>query len=420
MPSKFHLISRGLAFFGLTAVIILGGCGSQNPAQAQFEAAFRNETRPYSFNYAAWETATFASMLKQKLSGSGTQSADDVQFVFYYFQTVSELERLRSAGELSAARNQTASQSNIDTQSASLQKILDDGKPQVEKILSEQISLVMAQSGIYNPWINNPLKITFPPVTFQLESSLNILVISPRDKIQRVRETILQPEISLAQSEELETRLEGYDVSALVIPLGGLGATYPSFVIESSNLEYTLKVIVEEWLHQFMLFRPLGFQYVLELSGFNHDPDIATLNETIVGIAAEEIGGLVFQKYYRALYPPAQTEDSGPKPGEFDFNAAMRATRLKVDAYLAAGQVEEAESYMEKQRQILVDHGYAIRKLNQAYFAFYGSYAYGGTSVDPLGDQAKQLRKNSPSLQKYIETASSLTSRKGLQNLSNH
>ncbi len=45
------------------------------------------------------------------------------------------------------------------------------------------------------------------------------------------------------------------------------------------------------------------------------------------------------------------------------------------DELLAAGKIEEAEAYMEARRQVFWDNGYAIRKLNQAYFAFYGAYA---------------------------------------------
>jgi hypothetical protein len=70
---------------------------------------------------------------------------------------------------------------------------------------------------------------------------------------------------------------------------------------------------------------------------------------------------------------------------------------------------------MEEQRQVLVSHGYNLRRLNQAYFAFYGNYAYSGTSIDPLGDQARQLRQNSPSLLAYLMTASGFTSRQDLQ-----
>jgi len=53
----------------------------------------------------------------------------------------------------------------------------------------------------------------------------------------------------------------------------------------------------------------------------------------------------------------------------------MRETRIRVDKLLAQGRIEEAEAYMEERRQEFVAHGYYIRKLNQAYFAFHGAYA---------------------------------------------
>ena len=229
-----------------------------------------------------------------------------------------------------------------------------------------------------------------------------------------MKQTIVKPDITASQSDQLESSLDSRNVSSLVIPLGGFGATYPSFVIESSDLKYTLSTIAEEWTHQYMAFRPLGFRYVLELTGVSNNADIAALNETAVGIAAQEIGGLVYQKYYAAYYPAVDEREIKPKPAQFDFNAAMRETRLHVDALLAAGQVDEAESYMEERRQMIVSHGYNIRKLNQAYFAFYGSYAYDGTSVDPIGDQVRQLRAQSASLRDFFQTASGLTSRQAL------
>ena len=70
---------------------------------------------------------------------------------------------------------------------------------------------------------------------------------------------------------------------------------------------------------------------------------------------------------------------------ELDFGKLMRETRLTVDRLLAEGQIQEAESYMEVQRKLLTENGHPIRKLNQAYFAFYGTYAHGPASVDPIG-----------------------------------
>jgi len=98
----------------------------------------------------------------------------------------------------------------------------------------------------------------------------------------------------------------------------------------------------------------------------------------------------------------------------------MHITRLRVDELLAAGNVEEAEAYMEARRLVFWENGYAIRKLNQAYFAFYGSYAdspTGPAGEDPVGAAVRELRQHSGSLAEFIERMQDLTSFTELQAL---
>ncbi len=81
----------------------------------------------------------------------------------------------------------------------------------------------------------------------------------------------------------------------------------------------------------------------------------------------------------------------------------MQRVRQKVDVLLAQGKIEEAEAYMEAERLKLVEKGYNLRRLNQAYFAFHGSYALSPGSVDPTGPQIRQLRAASPSLKSFLD-----------------
>ena len=69
---------------------------------------------------------------------------------------------------------------------------------------------------------------------------------------------------------------------------------------------------------------------------------------------------------------------------------------------------------MEQKRQYLAKNGYYIRKLNQAYFAFHGTYADKPTSISPIGVEMKELRSRSDSLKDFLETAASMTSREAL------
>jgi len=70
---------------------------------------------------------------------------------------------------------------------------------------------------------------------------------------------------------------------------------------------------------------------------------------------------------------------------------------------LDRGEIDEAESFMENSRQTLVQQGYQLRKLNQAYFAFHGNYteasaSVGGAQGDDVASRLRALRKASPSL----------------------
>jgi len=54
--------------------------------------------------------------------------------------------------------------------------------------------------------------------------------------------------------------------------------------------------------------------------------------------------------------------------------------------------------------------GYNIRKLNQAYFAFRGTYASNPASVSPINEQMQEMRRLSPSLRAFITTISGVSS----------
>jgi hypothetical protein len=98
----------------------------------------------------------------------------------------------------------------------------------------------------------------------------------------------------------------------------------------------------------------------------------------------------------------------------------MHSTRVRVDELLAQGKVGEAEQYMEERRLMFWDHGYVIRKLNQAYFAFYGSYAdvpVGPAGEDPVGAAVRELRAQSETLAEFLNRMAGLTSFDGLQEL---
>jgi hypothetical protein len=72
---------------------------------------------------------------------------------------------------------------------------------------------------------------------------------------------------------------------------------------------------------------------------------------------------------------------------------------------------------METVRRELGDGGYRVRRINQAYFAWYGTYAARPDSVDPLGPQVRELRARAGSLPRFLELIRAATTREDVARL---
>ncbi len=163
-------------------------------------------------------------------------------------------------------------------------------------------------------------------------------------------------------------------------------------VMQTTDLSWLTTTIAHEWTHNYLDQRPLGLLY-------DETPELRTMNETTADISGGEIGAEVMRRYYPELVNDTLIPDLNllsfnpldsiivPSSPPFDFQHEMHTTRVTVDALLAAGKIDEAKSYMEQRRELFVQNGYYIRKLNQAYFAFYGAYADvpgGAAGEDPV------------------------------------
>jgi len=207
-----------------------------------------------------------------------------------------------------------------------------------------------------------------------------------------------------------------------VVPIGGVGV-YPTMVMETTDLRWTLDTIAHEWTHNYLNLRPLGLNY-------GTTPELRTMNETTASIAGGEVGTYVIQKYYPEMLASSQSgslilldqaflpSNRFDDPPPFDFRAEMHETRVTADEMLAQGKIDEAEAYMETRRQLFWENGYLLRKLNQAYFAFHGAYADvpgGAAGEDPVGPAVRALREQSDSLEDFINTIAWMTSFEELQ-----
>ncbi len=394
---------------GIQLLLLVFLSGSVVPPHRTFDYRMGAMVAGHEFSFARWEVGAITRKLDQALTGpAGSLSEGEKKALVLDYvsliQQIGQLEWNIQQAYSAEEKDPSAVALPLRQELANLRQRQAERQGQVEAILEEQITRILVSQDL------ETLSIVWPPVKFQFEQLPIYLVISPRQEI-RVRKGIyLEHGLDLDVREAIEEEIdETFDVSSLTTGVGGLSA-YPAMVMEVASLDYIVKVAAHEWTHGYMFFRPLGWHY-------DASPQMRTINETVASIVGDEIGGLVIARFYPELAPPPVEKDEEqpqPEPAESEFSREMRRIRLTVDEMLAQGDVEGAEEYMEERRRFLVSQGYYIRKLNQAYFAFHGSYATSPTSVDPIGEALQRLRRESVSLREFVNTVAVMSSHEEL------
>ncbi|HSR46977.1 MAG TPA: hypothetical protein VLL77_03215 [Anaerolineales bacterium] len=386
-----RIVSVGVSIL----LVLILVAGSQRPNRETADRAQRF-TAPIEFDFAGWTLGAIGVKLEQASRGQagylteperGGLVRDYVRLLERARGLEGEIERIYSDP---AVTDPGQAAVKLQAELADLRRQIGDLQPAVEAVLQEQASVVVAASGLAG------LGAPFPPVSFHLSQLPLALVISPRETIRQDALIQLVPELTMEEQIALEQAVEqDLRVSALVVPIGGIG-TYPTMVQETTGLAWLSEVVLHEWVHNYLTLRPLGWAY-------DASPETRTMNETVASLVGEALGRAVVERYYPEYLPPPPAPArpvSSPDPQAFDFNAEMHETRLEVDRLLADGKVEEAEDYMEARRQRLVENGYVVRRLNQAYFAFHGAYAddpESAAGADPVGEAVRELWKASDS-----------------------
>jgi hypothetical protein len=72
---------------------------------------------------------------------------------------------------------------------------------------------------------------------------------------------------------------------------------------------------------------------------------------------------------------------------------------------------------METKRADFEEAGAYFRRINQAYFAFHGSYADTPSSIDPIGPKMELLRKRAGSVGAFVRLARDLAAEDELDEL---
>jgi hypothetical protein len=340
------------------------------PAAPSTSERIRDVAAPVSFRLLDWETVHLGERMGRLwvgLSGAPETGSSDADTLRAYFQAGPRRAELRSAAEVAMERSVGAA-------------YRDGGVGRSQPL---------------------PLAGLFPPLLVALTPPPNVLVVSPRTELRVIDSAVLQA-MDVSRQEQLEASADSSGVSSLVAPIGGL-ATYPSMVLEDDAPDRVLASVAHEWLHQYLIFYPLG-------AGYWNSQETREINETTADMVGQEVGGALA----RSLGLVTTRGGAAPNrtPPAFDFRAFMRETRLRTEQLLTTGDVDGAEAYMRARRDELQQHGYTIRKLNQAYFALYGSYGEGfaASPANPIPGLLHKLRDQSPSLGDFVVRVRQITS----------
>ncbi len=397
------------------------------------------------FDYVAWEINAIAAKTAQVLWGEHPY-LDEIsrsQMVLDYMDDMRQVQALE--GQIQGLYvDPTVSDPDVASAQLRVERDAirhDLGRRQtlIESILEGQVAAILVDEGF------GMLGQLLPPISMRFTQMPNLLVVSPRDRIERSVELTIDP-MPLETIIIIENRIElERDMAPLVLPLGGL-ALYPAMIQETSDLPWAVETFAHEWIHHYFFFYPLGQNY---FTTANFGREALIINET----TADVFGKAIKEKVLAQYYPEFITERSNvqlvsymEQQPEFDYGHAMHITRVTVDKYMndidtinaksemlhdsgydewavrfetrAEAYVDQVETYMEERRALFFENGYRIRKLNQAYFAFYGGYQAGDRpgvgGRDPIGPAVQAIFEVSPSLHAFVVTMRDITTREGL------
>jgi hypothetical protein len=401
-----------LSFFIAVACVIVFVGGGSVPAGMQIWRNLDSVSHEWAWNFVGWEVDNIGQKLRWQLARPLAALTPDERsrLVSNYMDRAQEIGQLEwqldqiyatlapaypaGAGSAQPDEVMDAQRRQLEARVTILREQQKLVRRSAEQAIQDQVSAVLAEHKI------GAGAAGFPPVWFTFTEPPRKLVTSPRNRIATGYYAMLRADLPADERERIETYIfENYNLSAYVTTIGGLGAL-PSIVSDRAPLPWVLSTVAHEWVHNYLTLFPLGFNY-------GATPDLTILNETIADIAGDELGAEVLATAYPELardFPGKDEAAASTRASEFDFDREMRHTREVVDQFLAAGRVEDAEEYMQIRRLLFLENGYALRKLNQAYFAFHGSYGTGAAATSSIGPKLQQLRSLTPDLRTFLET----------------
>ena len=189
----------------LLACSLVAGCA---PGRS-FDYELESIVRPYLFDFVRWEFAAIKAEIDQRIPGRQDRADDETRAVIDYFSATKQAEAIEKQIEAATADNAENDLSALEAELGRLQERRLALQDTVERIIERQVRETLAQQGIFNPIID--FRVTFPPLNFRLERPPNLLVISPRERIESLREITLQQALTLDEVEHIEAGVDMLD-----------------------------------------------------------------------------------------------------------------------------------------------------------------------------------------------------------------
>ena len=341
-----------------------------------------------SFSIVNWElTGLTRFVLHRTTDGFLNHTASNAE-IRQYFSFQSRVRSERSLLQAAPAQGDGSLQSAYVADVRTAARL----RPRVQARFENAVAGAITSAGLVERLpLYSGASFVWPPVAAGFRVPPHILITSPRNRIELDDTKLLRSDLSQAEAERIERDAEKKGMSALVDQIGGLGA-YPSIVDDEDSPAGLMQTIAHEWMHEYLIFHPLGARY-----GVNNE--LTLINETVAELVGRELGSAAFNSLG---LPPAPPQASSIAPHRLDFNKTLHDLRLAVDVLLKDGKVDEAERRMGETQQELAADGYTIRRINQAYFAFYGSYGNNAAASSPLGAKINAIRRLSPDLKSFV------------------
>ncbi|MFZ1401067.1 MAG: hypothetical protein WAS33_29450, partial [Candidatus Promineifilaceae bacterium] len=228
------------------------------------------------FDFLSWEVEAIANKAAGVLANHDAflDEASRKQTVLDFMTLIQQVQQLD--GQISQiyadpnVADPAAATAVLQTELAQKRDELAALQPVAEAIVQDQVGQILVEEEF------GVLGQAWPLVMMQMNPLPSLLIVSPRDRIERVYGVSLIPGLSTAERDALETAVfEQLNLSALVVPIGGLG-TYPAMIMETGSINWLAEVTAHEWAHHWMSFFPVGWNY--------GDPQVRIINETIASI----------------------------------------------------------------------------------------------------------------------------------------